>query len=43
MEGRERYNECQFSYYVDCTTGEIIGGNPGDEIWRAKVDGRKTK
>ena len=29
-EGRKRPNECQYSYFVDCTTGEIIGGFPGD-------------
>lgn len=29
-EGKKRPNECQYSYFVDCTTGEIIGGYPGD-------------
>ena len=28
-----RYTEGKYAYYVDCTTGEIIGGNPSYAFW----------
>lgn len=30
---RKRYTEGKYSYFVDCTTGEIIGGYPMDYIY----------
>ena len=32
----KRYTEGQYSYFVDCTTGEIIGGAVMDYIYSAR-------
>ena len=32
----KRYTEGQYSYFVDCTTGEIIGGATMDYIYSTR-------